>query len=967
MIALILCLLIGPVSALHAVSTEAEMYSEAESRYLGKNYAAALEAYDGFLRAHPLSERAADVQYRRGVCLYRLERYGEAVAQLEEVARRYGSTRYIAYVPLWKGLALYNLQSYSLAVASLDEFLSREKDPELTPQALLHKSLALQALGSDTEARAALETLRTGFPGSSLYPTAVVMLGSLLQKGRAFEELGRVVEGTDASGFPQPWADRFLLLRAEWLGETGRGAEAAELYRKLGSSENEVSLVAYRRLFAAAQAKGDLQEMRALTQAAEDRFAGQAAVLSELWTRVGAESFRQGNREAAELFLQRVWNVRQSQPVSEVVPLYLAEISLGRGDREAARGLLELYVSEGAIGTGAAVIRLGDIALGAGDFAAAEAYYRRFLAALPDSPRAAEAEYLLAFCAYKRGRFSEAADLADSCLRRPVDAELRRQALKLRIVLLKRGQKVAEAASALEEYVRQYPDDLRSALDLLRLHFTLKQYDRIVTETSAELARFPQMARTDPYAFLIVSYLRGLSLVARKDYRSAVGDLRAVQASEAQAAGLAVIYPYARYYLGWAYVRTAAFDKAAAVFDELASGFPGHELAPMILYLAGWSHFSAGAYDRAAGYFATLAKGTGPVELSQKSLYLYAKSLLSAGRRREATEVLQAISEASPASPYADDALFDSAGILDEAGQAKQAAEAYKRLVDGFPDSPLREEASYRRAETYFMHGFFADAKAAFSDYRQKFPAGTLVDAALYWGGSAAFSAGEGFGAVLFWEQLIEGYRASSFRPAAMQKTAEIYAEARNLPKALDLYTRFLTEYPDEARSAKADIRVEQLRYQSLGLSDREAELTTRIARETGAARREARLELARLYIFSGEAKAETGRQLLEAVIKEGEPESSARAQALLGEYSYRLGDLDGASRQFLAAAVTASAPGLGERGAELAASSIYRAAEMMKLSGKPEDVAALARRLADRFPSSPWTAKARKLVEGAQ
>jgi FimV-like protein len=967
MIVLVLCLLIGPVSALHAVSTEAELYSEAESRYLGKNYAAALEAYDGFLRAHPLSERAADVQYRRGVCLYRLERYGEAVAQLDEVARRFGSTRYIAYVPLWKGLALYNLQSFSLAVASLDEFLSREKDAELSPQALLHKSLALQALGADADARVALESLRTGYPGSSLYPTAVVMLGSLLQKAKAFDELGRLVEGTDSSGFPQPWADRFLLLRAEWMSETGRGAEAAELYRRLGTSENEVSLVAYRRLFAAAQGKGDLQEMRTLTQAAEERFAGQAAVLAELWTRVGAESFRQGNRDAAELFLQRVWNVRQSQPVSEVVPVYLAEISLDRDEPQAARGLLEQYVSEGEVGTGAAIIRLGDIALRTGDFAAAEVHYRRFLEAVPGSRRAAEAEYLLAFCAYKLGHFAEATELVEGCLRKPVDAELRQQALKLRIVLLKRGRKVTEAASALEEYVRQYPQDLRSALDLLRLSFTLKQYDRIIEETTAELARFPQMAKSDPYAFLIVSYFRGLSLVARKDYRSAVGDLRAVQASEAQAAGLAVIYPYARYYLGWAYVRTAAFDKAAAVFDELATAFPGHELAPMVLYLAGWSHFSAGAYDRASGYFSTLAKGTGPVELSQKSLYLYAKSLLNAGRRREATEVLQAIVEASPVSPYADDALFDSAGILDEAGQARQAADAYKRLVDGFPESPLREEASYRRAETSFMHGLFADARASFSDYRQKFPTGTLVDAALYWGGSAAFSAGEGFGAVLFWEQLIEGYRASSFRPAAMQKTAEIYAEARNLPKALDLYTRFLTEYPDEARSAKADIRAEQLRYQSLGLSDKEAELTTRIARQTGAARREARLELARLYIFSGEAKAETGRQLLEAVIKEGEPESSARAQVLLGEHFYRRGDLAEASRELLAAAVTASAPGLGERGAELAASSIYRAAEMATLAGKPEDVAALARRLADRFPASPWTAKARKLVEGAR
>ena len=175
----------------------------------------------------------------------------------------------------------------------------------------------------------------------------------------------------------------------------------------------------------------------------------------------------------------------------------------------------------------------------------------------------------------------------------------------------------------------------------------------------------------------------------------------------------------------------------------------------------------------------------------------------------------------------------------------------------------------------------------------------------------------------------------------------------------------FSAEYPDEARTAKADIRAEQLRYQAMGLSEKEAELTTRIARETGAPRREARLELARLYIFSGESRAETGRQLLQQVIREGEPETSAKAQALLGEHSYRLGDLEGASKQFLAAAVTASSAALGGKGAELAASSIYRAAEMMRLAGRRDEVAALAKRLSDRFPTSPWTAKARALLEG--
>jgi len=966
MIALIFCLLLcGPVAA-HAAPSEAQLFSEAESRYLGKNYVAALEAYNGLLRAFPLSERVADIQFRRAVCLYRLERYPEAVRLLDEMGRKYRSTRYIAYVPFWKGLALYRQQSYSLAIQSLDDYLAAERDPELTPQALLHKSLALQSLGSEADARAPLASLLEGFPASSLVPTAAVVLGQLLQKAGASDQLAELAFRYDPAGFPPPWGDRFLLLRAESLRGSGRDGDAAVLYRRLGTAaENDVALVAYRRLFSAAQGRADLQEMQGLTQAAEERFAGQAGVLAELWTRVGAESFRQGRTDTAELFLRRVWNLRERQPVSEIVPLYLAEMSLARGDRPGARSLLEQYLIEGAVGTGAAVIRLGDIALLMGDYAAAAHQYRRFREAFPDSRRTAEVEYLLAFCAFKQGAADESMRLVENSLRSPASPEMRQQALKLRIVLLKRGRKATEAAAALDEYVRQYPDDLRSRLDLLRSAFSSRRYERIVSEAGVMLARFPAMAKTDPYAFLIVSYFRGLSLVAQKDYRAAIADLRTVEAPAAEAAGLAAIYPYARYYLGWAYVRTAAFDRASGVFDELASGFPGHELTPMILYLAGWSHFSAGSFQKAAGYFSTLSKGSGPVELAQKSLYLYAKSLLSGDRRAEAMAVFSAISESAPQSPYADDALFESAGVLDGMGQARQAAEAYRRLADRFPDSPLREEALYRRAETYFTHKLFSDARAGFSEYRQAYPTGKLVDAALFWGGSAAFAGGEGKGAVLFWELLIAQYRDSSFRPSAMQKTAEVYAEAREYPKSLDLYTRFLSEYPDEARSAKADIRAEQLRYQALGLSDREAELSARIARETGAARREARLELARLSIFSGESKADTGRQLLLQVVREGEPESTAKAQALLGEYSYRQGDLAEASRQFLAAAVTAGGASLGERGSELAASSIYRAAEMMKLAGKPEEVAALAKRLSDKFPASPWTVKARKLLEG--
>jgi TolA-binding protein len=278
-----------------------------------------------------------------------------------------------------------------------------------------------------------------------------------------------------------------------------------------------------------------------------------------------------------------------------------------------------------------------------------------------------------------------------------------------------------------------------------------------------------------------------------------------------------------------------------------------------------------------------------------------------------------------------------------------------------FPESSLREEAFYKQGEVLFANGAWAAARTAFDEYRRKFPKGRLVDAALFWGGGAAEQAGEGKAAALLWEQLIAGSSESPFRGEGLRKTAEVYAQSREYAKSLQLYTRFIAEYPEEARAARADIRAEQVRYQSEGFGDREAELSAVIARETGAKKREATIELARLYIYSGEKRAETGYRSLLAVIAEGEPESSARALFLLGEYLYRKGDLQGAARQFLSAAVTM------KNDPSFTASALFRATEMMHLAKRPDEVDALVKRLEDGFPGSEWTAKAKNLREADQ
>ena len=100
---------------------------------------------------------------------------------------------------------------------------------------------------------------------------------------------------------------------------------------------------------------------------------------------------------------------------------------------------------------------------------------------------------------------------------------------------------------------------------------------------------------------------------------------------------------------------------------------------------------------------------------------------------------------------------------------------------------------------------------------------------------------------------------------------------------------------------------------------------------------------------------------MLLPVVKEGDPRGAPQAQMLIGEYFYRKGDLAEAARQFLAAALIPGAD------AQAAASAIYRAAEMMQLAKKADEVAALVKRLETGFPDSPWTVKARQLQGAAQ
>lgn len=953
MLLLLVCALLSVPMPAHAARSEADLFAEAESRYLGGTYAAAIEAYDAFTEAYPRSSLVPDARYRRAVSLLRLERWQEASDSLRDVETRWRATRWIGYVPLWQGVALYHLGSWSLALQNLDRFLAGSPDADLTPQALLHRALCLVALEDPTGAESALGKLLADWPGAGNRSYARVALGTLLARRGAWTDLATLT--AEEPGAADPWRERLQLLRSEALWETGRHDDAAGLARGLVSSrDDEIALPAYQRLFAAAEVAGDLAVMQSLAQAAEVRFASSPPVLVALWTRTGVASYRRGNPQLAEYFLARAWGLRDRTQIDEIVALYLAEAILDRGDPAGARGVLEVFLASGQPGTGAALMRLGDAALQAGDFSGAAARYEQFLEAWPASDRRSEAGYLLAYSRYRQGRYADAAAAAARFAGQP--GPYARDLARLRIALYRRDGRLTDALAEADGLVAGDPLDARARLERMKLLFQLGRLAELPAEAETLFSRSPDLAVTDPYTFLLASYLRGLGQVNRREWRAAIASLDAVGGPAAERAGLGAIVPWARYYLGWAAVRAGSLDQAAAALDALVAASPTHEVAQRALFLAGWARFGLTAWDAAAERFARAAAGTDP-DLAVRARYLRAKSLQNAGKLAEASTAFRALADAAPRTDLSDDALYEYASIADSLGSTTAAADAFARLARDFPDSPFAETSLFARAESLRKGGANADAQAAYAAYRRAYPKGTLVDASLYWGGVAAQAAGEPFAAVLVWEQLAAGYPDSVFRASALLKTAEVYTGARQLAKALEVFDRLVAEYPEEALKAGARIRAEELRYQVSGVGDREAELLARIRASTGTARRDAQVELARLYVLSGEKKVEDGYKLALQVAAEKDPLPASRALAVAGEYWYRRGDFVQAAQRFLDAAAT------GARDAEIAASSIYRAAEMMRLADRPEDLGALVRRLEESFPASPWTARARKLA----
>jgi TolA-binding protein len=949
-----------------AQDQEKDLFSRAEARFDAGQYATALDLYNEFLASFPLSDEISDVQYRRAVSLTMLGQYDDALALLKRIETAYRATRFVRFLPYWTGIIMYHRKDYPKAIESFSTFLALKVTSESNGDAWYYKGVCELESGSYKDASDSFSALEKNYPQSNAIGQVVVFRSYLYLITGDYKSLIDYAEKADTKKLSASQLRSLLYYKAEGYYRTGATDAAAKLYESLFVKDSDKALDAFLRLFAIAKKSNDFAKMESLNQTAGTLLPENDPGVINARITMGIEYFKKANYDSAKLALLALWNGRAQHPVEEAVPLYLSESYIKTNDFPSAEKVLTEHLSSSKVQAPKIKARLGYVYILEKKFKEARDLFSTLETQGSVSDSGFDPYYYLAYAYYKSGDYDKALEITDKITAQNKAGTSNRDFFKLQIRIIEKTQGIDKALASIRQYVSIYPDDVRMRIELCKILLTAKDFVGITREAQDIKAKNTQLVKTDPYAYLLLTYLDGLAKVGSKSYKNAVDTFGLIQKESLDSAKLAALYPFTLYYKGWALYKQSDYKNAASSFARVADEYTQTSLAPRSLYLAGWCLYSSNDFDGAIRYFSLLADYKGDASLKDRAFFFKAKSLLNEKKTEDAKAAFRSVFTDTPKSEFADDALFEYAGILSDQGKPDDSAASYAKIAASNPGSPLAEDGLYRRAEVYYTNKMYEKAKNAFYDYRVKYPSGKLLDASLYWGGLACFDLGEKSLAVLLWEKIISELKSSTFRANALVKTADIYTDSSEYSKALSLYTELISKYPADAATAGADQKAATLKYLVLGLGKKEAELVATVERnnrDTTAEGRKAIVGLAKLYMTEfGKDKLDVAYSMLLPVINHKEDiDATSDAQYLLGEYYNLHGEYIKAGNEFVKAAV------LSTNNKDRMAHSIYRAAEMMKLGGNSQDALDLVDRLERNFPQSDWTTEGRKLVKGMQ
>lgn len=950
---------------------EERIFQEAERRFYNGDYQFALSRYTRLIEEYPNSEYVPDAKFREAVIFSYLGENEKALALFSRVIERYSFTRYYRHIPFWLGYNSYQLAAYQDALEYFEEALD-EGAEAIRRDTLFYKGLSERALGRREAAFESAHSLFAMYERPEEDSEMLLLYTSLLVETGRFQNLYELYSEVDLQLLDMGVRHQLALYRAEALFHQAKDEEAEPIFRELLSEEDEVKTTAYKRLFVLYGRNGMEEKQQEIFDEAQSALANKPALLAEFLLRAGIQHYKEGEYELARSYLRRIWRTNPLEEVDGLVPLYLAQIMEKNGELEEAGETIREFLLVSSDRRKELLFTLARLESSLQRWDRTVETAEIFLQEYPESEMLPQINYLYAYALYRSGKLRQSLTVVQESFATGITGDFDRELLRLRSRLYASLDRPDAAIEDLREYLPKSDDNGQAAVDLAKLYFLQKEYDRVhelLSQYTADESAVSEESGENPASVSAVDeagyhklvYIDGVAALKQKDYQRALDVFGQISKESLSAAGLDELIPHYLFYAGWSEYRTGNYSRAGDFFGTLVENYPRSDRAAEAYYLKGWSAYVLEEYIEAREAFGAYSQMDVSEDAVVRGLFMYAKSSAAIGKENDALMLYQTIYREHQDSDFADDALYEYAAMLNSMERPLDAVDTYQSLYKVFPTSPLAEEALYRRGEILFQIGNFAEARDAFYEQRIRFPQGNLVDESLYWSGRAALEAGQPYGSVLVWEKLVQKHPESGFLDEVLLELARLYTDLGEYQQAVSYYTEYISAFPDQTERAEAEQQIATLKRIIGGQSSREAELSVQIEQEgfDSPDGRAAALELAKMYLYQYPEKNGASYEMLQDLLdkKDQDPGIAAQAQYLIGEYHRKRGDFRQAANAYVGAAV------LGSGDDDLVARSLLKAAQTAAEAGDSSTARRMVQKLRSDFPQTQWSAEGESLL----
>ena len=328
------------------------------------------------------------------------------------------------------------------------------------------------------------------------------------------------------------------------------------------------------------------------------------------------------------------------------------------------------------------------------------------------------------------------------------------------------------------------------------------------------------------------------------------------------------------------------YERAIPLYNEFLRSFPRSERVRSVRYGLGWAEMKSGAYDRAITTFRVLTDGTD--SLAAAALYQVGAINLARGDTAATLVALKEVVDRLPYESFSDNAHYQLGKIYYSRGKWDDARFHLVTTARGFPESDVRLEAFHLLGETYAVMrqddnaiyafsrvrklGDSTDALTARSTWREgmmlyrvgrfssaidrlrtyvaTWPEGGDIAAATFWLGEALYQDGKFGESEQYFADVVAKYPNTKHRPEAMYGLGWAQFRQKKFSASIASFDAFTEAYPNRDEAIDAAIRMAD-GYRFLRQYDKAIKVYESVGGRAGAGARaeEARVLLAEAFV----------------------------------------------------------------------------------------------------------------------